>query len=250
VHKDGLIFVSVAFISFLVFQVLQHPRWVRPAHCGVFLGSCLCIFLFRNYVLVALAPAILLTLAYQLLQRNKKRLLLLMYLGFIGLFFLTGLTQSSFNLPAAVVQRKADFATLETGNTTIQMNDLQPNIISFVGNLPQAINHTLLRPYPWEYSQPAILLVALELLLYQVIVILFVFFRKKPAGTMHPFTIYGLALFAHMMLIIGYTIPNIGAIVRYRSIFWVLLLCPLVGNIDWGRLHALFLSRPAKATRG
>jgi len=39
-----------------------------------------------------------------------------------------------------------------------------------------------------------------------------------------------------MVLIIGYTIPNVGAIVRYRSIIWIFALCPMVCCIDWARL--------------
>jgi hypothetical protein len=125
---------------------------------------------------------------------------------------------------------------LEEGNTNIFMNALTPDFSGFLHNLPQAINHTLFRPYLWEFHSLGIILTALELLLYQLLVIAFIFFRKKKTMILNSFNIFGFALFMNMMLIIGYTIPNIGAIVRYRGMFWIFVLCPVVCNIDWNRL--------------
>jgi hypothetical protein len=85
----------------------------------------------------------------------------------------------------------------------------------------------------------------MELLLYQLLILLFIIYRKKDPQ-IHPFNLFGFALFINMMLIIGYTIPNIGAIVRYRSIFWVLLICPLLCNIDWTKLSVPLAPSPKK----
>ena len=108
---------------------------------------------------------------------------------------------------------------------------------AFALNLPQAINHVLFRPTFWEFRQWSVILTALELFLYQLLIVLFIVYPKKAGGSFSAFNLFGMALFVHMILIIGYTIPNIGAIVRYRSIFWVFLLCPVLCNINWKRLN-------------
>ena len=236
VHKDGLIFIAIGITSYVFHRILQayKPLSIKYIYC--FVLSCAIIFLFRNYVVVAIIPAIIAALLCKVFHVKKKWVLIISYSIFSVLFFLSGFNKSPLNLPAAVAARKADFATLESGNTTIAMNDLQPTFKSFVLNLPQAINHSLMRPYLWEFPQPAVLLTAIELFFYQMIIVLFIFYRKTPTAPLHIFNIFGLLFVFNMMLIIGYTIPNLGAIVRYRSIFWVFIICPAMCNIDWQRL--------------
>jgi len=238
IHKDGIIFLCVGLISYAFYRILTTPGAVNFKFIAGIFFSLLTIFLFRNYVIIAIIPALATVLACRYLPYKKRFVLLITYSVFFVGFFLSGFSNSLLNLPAAVVQRKADFASLSEGNTNISMHELYPTVQSFISNLPQAINHYFLRPYLWEFSQPAVLLTALELLVYQMIFLAFIFFRKKRLMTLHLFNIFGLAFVFNMALIIGYTIPNIGAIVRYRSIFWVFLICPMLCTTDWKRLFS------------
>lgn len=234
VHKDGIIFLGLGIICYIFYRVMSNFTLIRFRYVSFFLLAMAVIFLFRNYVIIALVPAMVTAVLCKLLPYKRRIVFLLTYTVFSCLFFLTSL--SSFNLPAAVVQRKADFDALPAGNTDLPMNELHPTIQSFVLNFPQAVNHYLFRPYLWEFPQPAVLLTAIELLIYQMMILAWLFFRKKQPGPIHNFNIFALAFVFNMMLIIGYTIPNVGAIVRYRSIFWLFLLCPILCNTDWKRL--------------
>jgi hypothetical protein len=60
--------------------------------------------------------------------------------------------------------------------------------------------------------------------------------RKK---VNHPFIYFCLFFSLSMLLMIGYTIPIIGAIVRYRSIYLPLLILPLICYTDWYKLKNL-----------
>ncbi len=236
IHKDGFVFLCLGLISFIIHRALSANTSLQVKHIFYGLMAMVAVFLFRNYVIVAIVPAIITAFCCKLIPFKKRFVILTTYAFFFGLFFLSGLSHSSLNLPAAVVKRKADFAALAKGNTNIPMNELYPTIRSFVINLPQAINHSLFRPYLWEFSQPSVILTALELFVYQMTIIILIFYRKKQAFTVHPFNIFAGAFVLNMMLIIGYTIPNVGAIVRYRSIFWIFIICPVMCNIDWKRL--------------
>lgn len=241
VHKDGFVFLSLGITSYIFFRILHGSKTFNLKYGFLSLLAITCIFLFRNYVLVALLPAMLVAFIVSRATSRKVLVFTGAYAAFAILFFLSGLLNNSLNLPAAVVQRKADFALLEKGSTDLQMNELQPNVISFVKNIPQAINHVLLRPYPFEPGNTGVLLASLELYFYLLLMIAFLFFKRKNDLTpVHPFNIYGFAFVISMMLIIGFTIPNAGAIVRYRSIIWIFLLCPLVCNLD---LKVLFTGR-------
>ncbi len=239
VHKDGVIFIAIGLTSYIFHRILQSYKLLKIKYVFAFVLGLAIIFLFRNYVVVAIIPAIVIALLCRVFVAKKRWVLIISYSFFSAVFFLSGFNKSSLNLPAAVAARKADFATLESGNTNIAMNELQPTFISFVLNFPQAINHSFMRPYLWEFRQLPVLLTAIELFIYQLMLLAFIFYRKKPSGTIDNFNIFGLLFLFNMMLIIGYTIPNIGAIVRYRSIFWVLLICPVMCNVDWKSLVSL-----------
>ena len=234
-HKDGIIFISLAFASLCFYWFLKNGRTLNFKMAVCFGVAVFIIFLFRNYVLLAMLPAMAVAIVVSRRKRYKLITGVAFYSFFIFLFFLTGSLNSSLNLPAAVIKRKADFAVLEKGNTNLQMHDLQPTVASFVKNMPQAINHVLLRPYPLEFNNTGVLLAALELYFY-LSLILYMGFQllkeKRKLHSIHPFNIYGFAFFISMIFIIGYTIPNMGAITRYRSIVWVFLLCPLVCNLS------------------
>jgi hypothetical protein len=236
IHKDGIIFLCLGVICYIFYKFLSQNKRPGFKYSFYFLLSLVTIFLFRNYVIVAILPAMLTAILCKTFTLKRRFTVLTTYAIFLLLFFVSGVNESLLNLPDAVVQRKADFAVLVIGNTSIEMNDLQPTFLSFAENLPRAINHYFFRPYMWEFSQTAIFFTAIELLVYQLIILAFIFYRKKQPLVVNNFNIFGLAFIFNMMLIIGYTIPNIGAIVRYRSIFWVFLLCPALCNIDWKKL--------------
>ena len=158
------------------------------------------------------------------------------YAAYEILFFLSSYIYTSFSLPAAVIKRKGEFAARDGGVTDLPMNELYPTVKSFLINLPQAFIHILFRPYLWEFPGMSVMLTALELLFYQGILVLFLFFRNKKEKVVNNYNIYVFAFFFTMVIIIGYTIPNLGAIVRYRSLLWMFVLCPMVACIDWPRL--------------
>lgn len=237
VHKDGFVFLSLGLSSFLFYGFLNNRQSFHIKKTIAFLCCLLCIFLFRNYVLVALIPAMAVAVVVSKVSKHKILLAFGLYVIGAVLFFVTGMFNNSLNLPVAVVKRKAAFALLEKGSTNLEMNELQPDFLSFAKNTPQAINHSLLRPYPNQIANKGTLAASLELYFYLALMLIFLIRNKRyTTSFIHPFNIYGLAFFITMMLIIGYTIPNVGAIVRYRSLMWIFILCPMVCCIDWGRL--------------
>lgn len=234
IHKDGIIFLSIALASLYFYQLLHRDG--KPPFKLVILIFCTMavMLLFRNYILVALIPAMFVALLVKQAKLPSLPTALVAYVFFAIVFFATGFLNNSFDLPAAVVKRKADFALLEKGRTNLQMPDLQPNAASFLENLPTALNHSLLRPYPFEFSGIGSQLSAFEIYFYLLLTILFLITRLRRGagvGTIHPFNVYGLAFFISIAIIIGLVIPNVGAIIRYRSIFLPFLLCPVAAHL-------------------
>ncbi len=237
VHKDGFVFLAMAAIVYGLFQLNKAQQSKNKLlFVGLVAIGMTIIFLFRNYILLALLPALLSWWLSSFLSRKKILAFVGCYAIFILLFFLSAHFYESINLPQSIINRKTSFENLTIGNTTISTNKLEPNALSFIKNLPQALNHVLLRPYVWEYKELAIILTALEVLCYVLIFLLFIIYREGKPKEADRLILFGVFLFISMVLIIGYTIPNIGAIIRYRSIFWILVVCPALCSIDWAKL--------------
>lgn len=153
------------------------------------------------------------------------------------LFFTVGQVFKKMNPPEIVTQKQAEYLRLQRSDTQVELNQLQPNFSSFAANAPQALNHILLRPYLWELPSRSLLPLNIELAAYQVLLLLFLFFRRKDPGfSYRPFILFTLFLTLTLFLLIGYIVPNLGSIIRYRSLYLPMIITPLLCSINWSRI--------------
>ncbi len=237
IHKDGLIFLGLGICCYNLFYIIKERFSFK--HLLFLLGGLIIIFLLRNFVLITLIPAII---AWIIAEKNKKFILqtyFLVYLFFIVLFFSIGRLHPALNLPQYVSTRQIAFIQIANlSQSAININPLYPHFRSFLNNSPQALNHTLMRPYLTEKFSLLYIPMAIEIFIYQFLFFIFLLFRsknKKPDSFIYFCVFFSISMF----LMIGYTIPIIGAIVRYRSIYFPLLLIPIICNIDWIKLKSV-----------
>ena len=101
------------------------------------------------------------------------------------LFFCSGYLSPQFDLPGHVSSRQIAFIEIaKKGSSAININPLYPNFRSFLNNTPQALNHTLMRPYLTEHLNFLYILAGLEILLYEILFVLFIFFWS-PQSSVH-----------------------------------------------------------------
>lgn len=233
-HKDSIIFFAVGMVSYLVFDSLNRKLYSFRR----ILAICCClllIFLIRNFILLAMLPALIAFFISSIKKWSPFRTFVITYFITGILFFNLHSVFPSFNLPETIAKRQWDFKNQPwagVGTTDIYLNTLYPNFRSFVNNTPQALNHSMMRPYITETYTKTLIPFALELLLYQALMILFLLFRKKN-GPVHPFILFGLFFTLVVFINIGYTIPNLGSIIRYRSLYLPFLITPLLCLTNW-----------------
>jgi len=113
------------------------------------------------------------------------------------------------------------------GYSDMQTPILENTFSSFVINLPSACDHIFLRPYVSATNPLKYQLAAVDTLFVVGLIMLFMLFIKRK--NMQELFYVMLLFFAFSMyLFIGYTIPNCGALVRYKSEFTALLIPALV----------------------
>ncbi len=238
IQKDGLIFLAIGVSSYHLFNLIKDKRSFLKKLFWIITGFII-ILLLRNFVFIALIPALT---AWVIAEKIKKFILplfLIVYVFFIAVFFGMGSISSKIDLPGYVSARQIAFVQIaKESNSAININPLFPNFRSFLNNSPQAINHSLMRPYLTEKFNLLYIPIAIEIFIYEGLLILFLLFRLK--NKKHPpFIYFGIFFSLSMFLMIGYTVPIIGAIVRYRSIYFPLLLIPIICYTNWIKLKDL-----------
>lgn len=208
IRADGLL---LFFFSLFLLSISQHKN-IALAITG-FAGMFIIRPQFAVLLGVALAP-------YWLSARLKVRPLILFFTSYtvaIIVFFTVG-------LQSTVIQKQKEFSRLQ--GTRFTMKELQPDVSSFIRALPDAINHSFLRPYPWETKNVLQLFYSLELISFWLLVILFIF-KPHPEWKhriTQPVILMLLFLSVSVYIFTGYIVPFPGAIVRYKIISELLLI--------------------------
>jgi hypothetical protein len=137
-------------------------------------------------------------------------------------------------LTAFVAGRQHQF--LQLTGTKFELGALDASAFSYLKVLPQAVANTFLRPFPWEAKGFLQLLASAEVALFWVI-ILIALYRRHPfwkVRLQQPVILTLLVLGVMAYIMIGYIVPFPGAIVRYKAIPEMLILCAVVSLSNYG----------------
>ena len=185
--------------------------------------------IFRTPVALLLLPPLI---SWWLTRKagRKPAIAFIAVYGICLLLFFASSLISTTNGPAAVSQRQAEYLALQ-GNTRYELPVLEPDVVSYIKVLPYAFFNTFFRPMPWEVKGLLQLASAAGIILFWVIAVYSLAGRKVATGNKGPFLwvliLFGITLY----LLIGYTVPFPGAIVRYKSIGEIMLLVALAGGV-------------------
>jgi hypothetical protein len=237
-HKEGLLFTGISLVIYIIYFSFKEKRFGFKRLLGLIIGLLLILTL-RNFIIIIILPAIM---AWLLANKWPKYGLVIfgsLYLLFGILFFTARYINHRLDFPQAVVNKQQDFMKLKGGNSTIPIEQLEPTAISFLKNTPQAINLSTIRPYPSDVRHILSLAAAIEINALLLMFLLFLFFRTN--GTKSKNLAYFCIFFSFSVLLaIGFSVNNLGAIVRYRSIIMPLLIIPMAAQIDWNRVLSIF----------
>ncbi|MES2881128.1 MAG: hypothetical protein V4676_03195, partial [Bacteroidota bacterium] len=159
-------------------------------------------------------------------------------------FFTAKFLHPKLNFPEAVVIKQQEFFKLG-GKSAVRVDSLKPRLSSFLQNAPGAFSITTIRPYPADVRHLLSLAAAVEINLILVLVLLFAFYRRKPVQ-LNPFLFFCICFSFATLMMIGYSVNVLGAIVRYRSIVFPFLIVPMVASINWQQIKVLVLTNMNK----
>ncbi len=238
IHRDGLILLSLSMIIYNVFFITNEG--FSPKRLIGAISFLIMVFLLRNFVIIALIPALI----AWLISIKFPKYAFISFVAVYGisaiLFFTSGYISPRANLPQYVASRQESFIEIgKAGNSTIPIKPLHPDFESFVSNAPQAFSHSALRPYFSEVISVQYLPFAIEIFIIELLFVVFLVCHKKKV-VINPLIYFGIFFSITMLLMVGYTVPIIGALVRYRSIYLIFLILPIVCYTDWSVVKKLF----------
>lgn len=238
-HKEGLIFTGISLVIYSIYfsQLDRRITWKRVLM--LFIGLVILLAI-RNFLLVIIIPALIAwTLAF---FWPKKSLAIFagVYLVF-GIFFFTArYLIPSLDFPQAVVEKQKAFLKLQGGNSSLPITQLDPTAISFIRNSPEALNLSSIRPYPSDVKHILSLAAAIEIDGILILFLLFLLLHRGPWRSPNNLVYFCLFFSFSVLMAIGFSVNNLGAIVRYRSVVLPLLIIPMAASLDWKRLGRVF----------
>lgn len=224
IRKDGLAFIGLSGCLYYFVEYTKHYRISHIIKAALYFGL---LLLVRNFIALSLIPVLIAFTACKYLKAKPLYVFCACTFGFAVLFFLSSLGPSGYNLPQKMAERQEAFQHLE-GGSYMFVPQLVGTFSSYANVLPYAINHTFLRPYITEAKSPLLLFAAVETLFVLIIIALALLqIKKLKTIAEHPLLMLLLFLALINYLMIGYTVPFAGAIVRYRVFFEVMLFLPM-----------------------
>ncbi|MBP6456540.1 MAG: hypothetical protein KA275_07415 [Chitinophagaceae bacterium] len=223
IHKEGFALSAIGFISWysvLVFYKKEKKYLFR------LILSFLLLFVVRHYFFLVLIIPYL----FWVIRRERNYNLALFVLLPVVLFSSVFIFHLFFpeNSPLKIIQyRQGEFQKLK-GNSNILTPAFESKVDKLIENIPLALNHIFLRPYLNESDQWKYLFASIENLFVLFLMILLLLLAKRK-NMNNAFFLFLLIFSLTICLFIGLTMTNLGAILRYKSIFISLILVALVG---------------------
>lgn len=224
IHKDGILFCLLGFLLLSVATMIEKGVSIRNLLLSFIL--LLGVGVFRSYVLLGLLIPLLIWWAAAKWNFSNRNALLfgvgLMLAGLICSTFFEGRV----NVLNTLAMQHGVFNKMQ-GGSKIYFPVLQPTALSFLACLPYAFLNGFVQPLPGVGGQMIYLIFSAELMVIWFLVI-WSLVRKGRRIAENSFSIACLTWVALNFLLIGYTVPFAGTIIRYRSIFLPFLLAPFL----------------------
>ena len=186
------------------------------------------ILLMRNFLAMALIPA---TIGFVLMNKFKMKPIVVygtIYLLALAFIMISDFFSMSFQPLQIISDRQEEFLKLPKANSQIELSNLTPDLKSFATNLPEAIDHGFLQPYFWKTNHWTGIFASMEWSILFLLPLAWVLMFRKNAHAHSSFIWFGFAVAFTMFIMIGYIIPNINSIVRYKSIYLPFIITPIL----------------------
>ncbi|MBG9376340.1 hypothetical protein I5907_08850 [Panacibacter sp. DH6] len=232
VHKDGLIFTTLALVVYYFNEQLLHKKinWQQLLLMVFFFTI---LFAFRNFMALLLLGGLVVWLLCEILPLKKIWVVSTVIVLAVVAFFVSASISTATDMPQYIIQKQAEFKAL-SGNSGIDVPVLEHSVAGFLRFLPYALDIAFFRPHVAEIKNISYIPAVAEIYFFWAVVIVSIFVRKKVAYTNKQvsFLVFCMFFSFSFLLLAGYTITFSGAIVRYKACILPFLFVPVILNLS------------------
>ncbi len=219
VLKEAPLIMALGILVYSIFGLLENHKRILY---WVLLGCSLFILKFlKEYVIISMLPALLSLLVYRLIGRRR---VLSVFLSVHVICFVISMNASSFfvggNFLYVLNKKQTDFynvTNLVEAKSGIDRIDISDYTHFFMG-YPKALGNTYLRPHILEMKTVFYWPVAIENLLFFVLIVVTLFRFRRPDRALLPALLFAFSFVVILGGIVGFTVPILGALIRYKIV--------------------------------
>lgn len=224
VHKEAICICGIGFTTLFVVRCFQ--KKINFQLLIITLISILLLALTRLYLLAIIIPTA--TSLYFSLNNKKVFTTYKIVYGLSAILLIIAvLIKPNLNPVNEFIATQKYFEIVGAGNAEIKIPKLEPSIWSLIKNSPTAFFSTLFKPSLLSISSHNVIMkiFAGSETLFVCLLIIFTFFKGKwQLYYKHPIVVYVIYIVVFYYILLGLTIPNLGALFRYKSMVLPLLI--------------------------
>lgn len=231
IHKE---FICTFSFGLIVYGLFNFYNKQKIAYLLLFLFSFGLLALVRIHIALLILPSALGLLATLFINKKPIIIFSIIYLIVIISAYFIEIPFTDGNLIDNILHKKQLFEALKTGNSHIEINQFN-NLLGLIKSIPQAFFNTILRPHFFEIKTIYAFFASLESFFFFVSFMGFVLYFRFLNTKQRTFALFFLSFGLSYLIVTGLIVPNIGAILRYRSIAMLALVPMFVWTIYEGR---------------
>lgn len=236
--KESIIFFGLGLFLLNLKQLSEKFSWQNILFILI---AIVLITYTKLYVLAALSPALLGYGFNKTILKDKPFFsYVLSSLIIIGASFLLLPAKLKFNPIQLIITKQHDFMELmnQVENSSSFAFPVIQSTLDVIMAIPNALVVTFVRPFLWESNSPFMLMSTIENMNIIIFFVVALFFRKKNINFNVLFFCISFVLFLYILT--GLTVPNFGAIARYKVPALPFLLIAILAIIDIEKLKTKF----------
>ncbi len=218
VLKEGILIFGLGLFCFGFFKITHNE--INFKYAAAIIMGILVLAMIKVYVLLCLIPA---AVTYYGLKKIAFKKIWLAF-AVIQLFLVLIIFNLKWINPELDIANKLWFKRNDFVNVAYEWDaksaipaiPFDKSAISILIHSPQAIYNTLMRPTVFEIKSVIYAMPAAENLFILALIIIMLFFFKKPNLQEQLFIMFALTFIVYLAVMIGLVTPILGALVRYK----------------------------------
>ncbi len=226
IHKEAMALFTLSLAMYGMSRIYL-IGWLPKYMLYVLLGLA-GTFIIRDFLVLLLLPLLLAQILSPVFDNGRVNI----YLSIIACTLIIGSYMPLSNKQTILQQiagKQEQFTALRAGNSNIPLPAIEPTLIGLAKNVPYSLYNQFVAPYNLSKNSHLYWLAIIDHTWFLLLFVIGLFSIRKPLLEKPPLLT---ALFFGLMLLvlIGLIVPNIGAILRYRSLAIPFILLPLLSG--------------------